>query len=454
MVTAARTIEEEYIARNPKSAELYAKQRDVTPGGFTHVARLLWPFPLFVDRNVGSHKWDVDGHEYVDYWLGHGAMLLGHAHPQVVEAVAAALPKGFHSGGENATSIEWGELVRKIVPSAEHVRFVTSGGEATQMAMRVARAYTGKDRIVKFEAAFHGWHDQVMVGVAPPWEIPFSAGIPKATLDAVQLAPYNDLEAITRILEQSDDIAGIILEPGGSFDDTVPSDPAFLRGLRELCTKHRVMLIFDEVVTGFRYEPGGVQQAFGVIPDLTALGKVVSGGLPGGAVVGRYDVMDVMAHKPDPEWTRYHMIPHPGTWNSNPIVAAAGVATLKLVQTGEPTRKANEQTKKLVNGLNEAFKRQGVEAFAYGRGSVWKTCPGPEPGCVRGDFSKVREEAGQLLTGWGPNTDRLRKALLLEGADFMRTAGFMSMAHTDDDIEQTVGAMERALGRMKAEKLL
>jgi glutamate-1-semialdehyde 2,1-aminomutase len=151
---------------------------------------------------------------------------------------------------------------------------------------------------------------------------------------------------------------------------------------------------------------------------------------------------------------RYHIVPHPGTWNANPVVAASGVATLKLVATGEPTRIANEQTRKLIDGLNGAFERKGVEAFAYGRGSVWKTCAGTAPPSTRGDFTNVREEANQLLNGWGANSDRLRKALLLEGTDFMRTNGFLSMAHTDDDIDRTVTAMERALERLKAERVL
>jgi glutamate-1-semialdehyde 2,1-aminomutase len=449
--TYTRTIEEEFISANPRSRELFAKQQQLTPGGFTHFARGLWPFPLFIERNSGSHKWDVDGHEYVDYWLGHGAMLLGHSHPAVVQAITEALPNGFHAGGETEIAIEWAELVRKIVPSAEQVRFVSSGGEATQMCMRVARAWTGKDRIIKFEASFHGWHDQVTLGIAPPYDVPWSAGIPKNTASSVLLLPFNDLEAVRKALAANDDIAGIILEPGGSFDDTVPSDPAFLRGLRDLCDQHRVVLIFDEVVTGFRYAPGGVQEEFGVIPDLTALGKVVGGGLPAGAVVGKQTIMDVLAHKPDPEWMRYHIVPHPGTWNANPIVAASGVATLKLVATGEPTRRANEQTRKLVDSLNEVFQRKGVEGFAYGRGSVWKTCAGTPPACVSGDYSHVREEAAQLLGSWGANGDRLRKALLLEGADFMRTSGFMSAVHTDDDIARTALALDRALDRMHAE---
>ena len=362
--------------------------------------------------------------------------------------------KGFHAGGETEIGIEWAELVRKLVPSAEMVRFVTSGGEATQMAMRRARAFTGKDRVIKFNASFHGWHDAVTLGVLEPFDVPFSTGVPKAVAETTLLLPFNDLDAVRRALETNDDIAGIILEPGGSFDDTVPSDPAYLRGLRELATKLNAVLIFDEVVTGFRYAVGGVQEEFNVIPDLTALGKVVGGGLPAGAVVGKAAIMDLMAHKPDPEWMRYHLVPHPGTWNANPLVAAAGVACLKLVATGEPTRRANEQNRKLIEGLNGAFARKDVEAFAYGRGSIFKTCPGAPPACVRGDFTRVREEAGQLLGAWGARSDRLRKALLLEGADFMRTNGFVSAAHSDDDIERTVAALERALERMRAEGLV
>jgi acetylornithine/succinyldiaminopimelate/putrescine aminotransferase len=200
------------------------------------------------------------------------------AHPAVVEAVASQGANGFHAGGESPLAVEWGELVQSMVPSAERVRFVASGGEAMQMAIRVARAHAGRDRILKFQATYHGWHDAVCLGVLPPDDVPFSLGVPKAIQETVTTLPFNDLDAVAQALDRYDDVAGVILEPGGCFDDSIPTDPAFLRGLRELTARKRVLLVFDEVVTGFRYARGGAQEYFGVTPDLTALGKVVAGG--------------------------------------------------------------------------------------------------------------------------------------------------------------------------------
>jgi glutamate-1-semialdehyde 2,1-aminomutase len=355
-------IDQTFVARFPNSKSLFERQVQLTPGGSTHFGRALAPFPLFVDRNCGSHKWDADGYEYVDYWLGHGSMLLGHAHPEVVEAVREQASKGFHAGGESRLGIEWASLVKSLVPSAERVRFVASGGEATEMALRVARAYTGKDRIIKFAGSFHGWHDAACIGVVPPYDVPYSPGIPKVTQETVILAPFNDLPSTTEIVEQHDDIAAIILEPGGCQDDTIPSDPAFLRGLRELAKRKHIILIFDEVVTGFRYARGGAQEYFGVTPDLTALGKVLGGGLPAGAVVGRAEIMDVLAWRPDPEWIRYRMVPHTGTWNASPGVAAAGVVTLKLIQDTDVTERAARTTRLLVDRCNDLFFRLGNAA--------------------------------------------------------------------------------------------
>jgi glutamate-1-semialdehyde 2,1-aminomutase len=450
----AETIDREYAARNPKSRALFERQRTLTPGGYTHMSRQLAPFPLFIDENRGDRKRDVDGHEYVDYWLGHGSMLLGHAHPAVVDAVARQAQRGTHAGGETELALEWAELIREMVPSAEHVRFVSTGGEATQMAIRVARAHTGRSKLVKFEGSFHGWHDAVTVGVLPPYDVPMSAGVPRAVAATVIALPFHDLEALERTLDADRDVAAVIMEPGGPFDDTVLSDPEFVRAVRELTTQRGVVLIFDEVVTGFRYARGGAQAYFGVTPDLTALGKIIGGGLPVGAVVGRADVMDVLAWKPDPEWQRFRMIPHPGTWNAMPMTAAAGVATLRLVRDTDAVDRARVLTQRLIEGFNAVYDELGVAGFAYGRASIFKMCRGEPPPMVLGDFSTAREDAEQLAAGWGDLTPLIRKAMLLEGVDLMRTGGFLSAAHSEDDVDASCQAFERALGRLRREGLL
>lgn len=450
----ALQIDQEYAAANPRSRELYERQLAAVPGGITHWTRGLLPFPLFIARNEGSRKWDVDGHEYVDYWVGHGAMLLGHGHPVVVEAVRQAAGRGFHAGGETELGAEWAELVRRLVPCAAQVRFMASGGEATQMALRVARAYTGKDKIIKFEGCFHGWHDAVALGVMPPYEVPMSPGIPQQVQDTVLVLPFNDLEPVRRTLDSRSDVAGIIVEAGGPRHDAVPIDPAFLRGLRELATRHRVVFIMDEVITGFRYAVGGAQEYFGVTPDLTTLGKIVSGGLPAGALVGKASVMEVLAYKADPEWNRYHAVPQWGTWNAAPIVAAAGVATLKLVETGEPVRRAIDFTQRMIAEVNAVFREVGVAGFLYGRTSLFHTCAGEPPRMVAGDFSCCQEEMPQLDAGWGALTPVLRKALVLEGVDLMANGGFVSAAHSDEDLERTVHGFRRALQRLQREGAL
>jgi glutamate-1-semialdehyde 2,1-aminomutase len=452
--TDTLSIAEEYAQKYPQSRQLYEAAQAALPGGITHMARAFTPFPLYIDRCVGAHKWDVDGNCYIDYWMGHGAMLLGHAHPAVVEAVREQVGRGTHAGGSTRLEIEWARLIMDLVPSAERVKFTSSGTEATLLAIRAARAYTGKSKIVKFEGHFHGWHDYVACGVIPPYDSPMSAGIPEEVQRTVILAPFNDRAALDQALESSDDIAAVIVEPGGSYDDTVPADPAFLAYLRQETARRGIVLIFDEVVTGFRYAVGGAQEYFNVIPDLTTLAKVMAGGLNGGAVVGRQTIMDIFEPRADAHWSRYQMVPHPGTYNANPLSAAAGIAALQLIATGEPTKRAQEMTDMLIQGMNDVLARRGVPGCAYGRASIFKTFIGAEaPRITRFDFSNVTADTEVLLRG-APRARDIRQGMLLHGVDLMRAAGFVSAAHTPDIIEATVQAFDRTIGRLQQEGLL
>jgi glutamate-1-semialdehyde 2,1-aminomutase len=444
-------ITDEYIRKYASSEQLYQEAKGALPGGITHMARGFDPFPLYIDRCVGAHKWDVDGNRYIDYWMGHGAMLLGHAHPEVVEAVREQVARGTHAGGNTRLETEWAQLLTELVPSAEQVKFTSSGTEATLLALRAARAYTGKSKIIKFEGHFHGWHDYVMCGVVPPYDTPMSAGIPQEVQRSVMLIPFNDPTALTEALDSSDDIAAVIVEPGGSFDDTVPSDPVFLTHLRRETERRGVVLIFDEVVTGFRYAVGGAQEYFNVIPDVTTLAKVMAGGLNGGAVVGRRHIMEVFEPKADAEWSRYQMVPHPGTYNANPLAAAAGIAALKRIATGEPTKQAQEMADMLITGINDMLARRGVPGCAYGRASIFKTFIGTEPPpLARHDFRQVKEDTPILAQG-PPHMKELRQAMLLNGVDLMRVAGFVSAAHTPDIIQQTIQAFDDSIARMQRE---
>jgi glutamate-1-semialdehyde 2,1-aminomutase len=448
------SITDAYRMANPISERRYAEQARLVPGGATHVARAFDPFPLFIDRCQGARKWDVDGHEYIDYWMGHGANLLGHGHPAVLEALRAQLPNGLHAGGETELGLRWAGLVHELVPSADQVRFMASGGEATQMALRLARAHTGRNKIVRFTYNFHGWHDAVMVGFMPPFDVPYSVGVSSDAREAVLVAPFNDLEGTRQLLERDDDIAGLIVEPGGAHGDTIPSDPDFLAGLRRLTEELGIVLIFDEVVTGFRYARGGAQEYFDITPDITTLGKIVGGGVAVGAVAGRSRFMEPLLRRDDPEWMRFHTIPHTGTWNANPLAAAAGTATLRLLKAEDLSGRATGQAAKLRDGINDTLGRHGVPGIAYGRSSILHIFLGDPPGLLHGDLSHAEEDGAVLAHGNGPLGALFRKAMLLEGVDLMGTRCFVSAVHTDADVEQTVRAVGAALERLKAEGAL
>ena len=433
------TILERYRTLHPKAAKLYDRAREVIPGGITHDIRHLTPFSIYVDRASGVRKWDVDGHEYVDYWMGHGALFLGHCHPAVVKAIQGQAARGTHLGASHELEIRWAELVQQLIPSGEMVRFTMSGTEATHLALRVTRAFTGKSKIVKFHGHFHGWHDGVVAGVHPPFEVPLSAGVPGATLDQVLLCPPNDIKAVETLLERGD-VAGVILEPAGGQAGTTPTISGYLHDLRALTRRHGVVLIFDEVITGFRYAPGGAQEYFNVIPDLTTLAKIVAGGLPGGAVCGRRELMSMIAHRGDPAWDRSERVAHAGTFNANPVSAAAAIATLEICAEGALQARANKAGEELRRGLGDAMKRVGVPGAVYGESSIYHVSFEGKPGLAGFDRPR-RADLYHLL----------RCALINEGVDCSLNHGWVSAMHTEADIAGTVAAYERAFAAMAAE---
>jgi glutamate-1-semialdehyde 2,1-aminomutase len=432
-------VHETYRALHPKSAALCERARAVIPGGITHDIRYLTPYPIYVERAQASRKWDVDGHEYVDYWMGHGALFLGHCYPAVVEAIQQQAARGTHLGGCHELEVRWAELVSRLVPSAEVVRFTMSGTEATHLAMRVARAYTGRSRIVKFHGHFHGWHDGAAAGVNPPFDVPMSAGIPGATLDQVLLCPPNDIKAVEG-LSQRGDVAAVILEPAGGQAGTTPTIPGYLQELRSLTERHGVVLIFDEVITGFRYAPGGAQAYFGVTPDLTTLAKIVAGGLPGGAVVGKKPLMSLLAHRGDPVWDRSERVAHAGTFNANPVSAAAAIATLEAVSDGGLQARANKLGDELRAGLGEVMKRVGAPGAVFGEASIFHVSFEGRPGLAGFD----RPRRGDLY-------HLLRCALLNNGVDCSMHHGWISAVHTAEDIARTLTGYEQALAAMAAD---
>jgi glutamate-1-semialdehyde 2,1-aminomutase len=431
-----------WAAENPRSAALSARARHLFPGGVTHDVRLADPFPLAVARAEGARKWDLDGHELVCYVMGHGALLLGHSHPEVVSAVRAQAGTFFHPGANHELECDWAELVIRLVPSAERVRFTSSGTEASLLALRVARAATGRDKIVKLSGHFHGWHDQVAVGSDPPFDRPDTAGLPRATADTVSVIPA-DTGALAAAL-QAGDVAAVILEPSGAAWGTVPLPEGFLAAARRLTGAAGALLVYDEVVSGFRWAPGGVQELTGVHPDLTVLGKVLAGGMPGGAVCGRADLMD---HLGGPA-AGPARVAHPGTHNAHAVSAAAGVTTLGLAAPGELQARADRLAASLRGELTVAFERAGVAGCAYGESSTFHLLFG-HGGTPDG------LDAAALKNGVpGSLSPALHCAMLSRGVHLFHGSGFLSAAHGDREVEQTLGAFVSTLGQLQAEGLV
>ncbi|MCC6420036.1 MAG: aspartate aminotransferase family protein [Gemmataceae bacterium] len=447
---ARRSLTDRYQAQFPTSRKLFDQARDLFPDGVTHDLRYLEPFPVYIDRAEGAYKWDVDGHQLLDYWSGHGALLLGHSHPAVVEAVQRQMARATHPGGCHELEIDWGRSVKRLVPSAERLRFVSSGTEATLMALRLTRIFTGRPRVLKFAGHFHGWHDFLIPAADPPYDGTPIPGLPADVAADTVVVPPNDPDAVERALAADPQLGCVILEPTGGHFGAVPIRGEFLRALREITQRHGRLLIFDEVISGFRVHPGGAQGYYGVTPDLTTLAKVLAGGLPGGCVAGRADVLAAIEFRPGKPKMK-----HPGTFNANPLSAAAGVAALRLVATGEPCRRATEIAGLLRRRLNALFAERGLPWVAYGEFSGFKLIPGYDgPRPTGDDFVPYGGDVNRLD---GPKDRRLvqafRCAMLLNGVDLAGLGGMTTAAHTEEDVERTVEAVARAVEMLSAERL-
>ena len=445
-------ISDKYQSQAADSERLYQRALKVFPNGVTHDARFMKPFPLYVERAGGSKKWDVDGNEYIDYWSGHGALLLGHNHPEVTEAVKKQLDKGTHYGACHQLEIEWGEWVKKLIPSAEKVRFTSSGTEATLLALRLARNYTGRRKIVKFDGHFHGWHDHLALATQPPYdEEAVGPGILEEIREQIALCPPNDVSRLEEIVK-SGDVAAVILEPSGGTFGTIPSKIDFIKALREITSKHGSLLIFDEVVTGFRCSPGGAQEYYGVTPDLTSLAKILAGGFPGGAIVGADEIMELLEFKDD-DWNHQRKIPHPGTYNANPVSATAGIATLRIVSSGESIRKADSLAQDLRSEMNKVVKEHDIGWCVYGDFSGFHiyTNPSKEKVSVQ-DIEEGRIDYRKLKNTPKTLVHQLRAAMLLNGIDISGwPGGLLSAAHSEEDVERTVEAFSGAISMLKEE---
>ena len=377
------------------------------------MARTYRP-PLYVERAQGSHKWLVDGRELIDYTMGHGALLLGHAHPAVVSAVQAQVAHGTHYGASHPLEIEWAETIASMVHSVDEVRFTSSGTEAAMLALRLARAATGRDRIAKMQEHFHGWYDAVSVDLDDAGRPAAQPGVPASIAADTRVIRPEVGGAVEGALADRQ-VAALIVEVSGAHYGRIPLDPAVIGTARELCDATGTVLVFDEVITGFRVAPGGMQAALGVQPDLTIFGKVMAGGLPGGAVGGRRDLMELLAGR----------IAHPGTFNANPLSAAAGLATLRLVADGGPQRAADGYARTLEGEWRSTLEHAGIA------GRVWRLS----------SILHVELDDPALQA-------QLSDTLRAEGVDLLRTSAFCSAVHSLADLDQSVAAFARALARL------
>ncbi len=455
-------LEREFISKHPKSKILYERALKVFASGVTHDSRLpRGPFPIYVTKASNTRKWDVDGNEYVDYVMGHGALILGYQPERVLSAFQEQMPKGIHIGACTELEIEWAELIKKLVPSAHEgfVRACSCGGEAIQNALRLARAYTGKDKVVLHAGGYHGKGQTFIYGTHAVAGTNIR-GIPKGVRDDVITVPYNNLPLVEEKFAKGD-VACIFLQGNALYTKE------YIKGVRKLTSEYGVLFIMDEVVSGFRYALGGAQEYYGVIPDLTVLGKIIGGGAPIGAVCGKREILELHARR-DSYWNRFVRIAEGGTWNAQPNCIVGGIAMLKILDQEREKiyPRLYEIGRRLTKSINDQAEEMGIAALASGlpidnptnyrlslfnrpipddKKHLWKSGPST--------FEDIK-----LKTGFAADSQANQAAyyVTINNGVFTYggTGGNTCATYTDEDLEKTEAAFVEVLKVVKENKIV
>ena len=427
--------------RSPEELRLLEKAGQYLPGGNTGNLHFDAEHDFLVAGGRGSHCWDVSGNEYVDWLMGSGPMLLGHAHPHVVEAVIKTVEQGSTFFANNDKAVLLAEQLVEAVPCADKMRFTTSGTDACFQAMRIARAYTGKEKVLKFEGGYHGSSDYALMSVTPSASLEFpqseanSGGIPKAIADLMLIAPFNDLATTEAIIQaHCDELAAVIVEP---MQRIIAPRPGFLQGLRDITTRYNIPLIFDEVVTSFRLAYGGAQEFYGVTPDLCSVGKIMGGGYPLAAVLGRDEIMSVYDRS---EVDSDTFVSQVGTLNGNPVACAAGLATLEVLRDDpDAYRRVHGSGAALRNAMTELCREHGIPVQSCGEDAVFDYCFTDRP------VNNYRD----ILSGDSAVMARLNAGLLEHGVLKGGQKYYPSAVHTDEDVERTIEAYRQVVPTLR-----